>query len=414
MRVHLLVCLALACGVSAHFWHRHRSAYADASPEVLPHFKCGYDSIENRIVPLRSQQSYRGGDDGSATDGRKRTVSQYWAPIRVTLVTDMVTTKKDRWACQNTSMTTPAPASWRCTADDVLTDAKRTYLLETVLPDAVRFIELAYSVKPIAGSLQLLPAAQLPSCAMDSREPFTIATRTYNDSDLVIFVTARPDDYIYLAKAAACQEDTKGRAVAGHINFNPYNLVLGLRTAAQSIRNSALVHTAIHELHHVLGYNSGSFPTFIDPTIDRQLNYSTVITATAARIHFNCSSLSYIPLEDGGGSSTAGSHWEKRIFMYEFITGSMGDFSSISNITLATMHDSGWYRANWSMAEEFLFGKNMGCSFVVDSSGVCNLGTMTTSLPVYDQYFSDPTEGGTDELPDYCPYVVPYSTGNCA
>ena len=38
----------------------------------------------------------------------------------------------------------------------------------------------------------------------------------------------------------------------------------------------------------------------------------------------------------------------------------------MSRITLALLEDSGWYRPNYDMAEDFL-GKNLGCDFVTQS-----------------------------------------------
>lgn len=38
-----------------------------------------------------------------------------------------------------------------------------------------------------------------------------------------------------------------------------------------------------------------------------------------------------------------------------------------SRITLALMEDTGWYSANYSMAQELGWGKNLGCDFSMKS-----------------------------------------------
>jgi leishmanolysin-like peptidase len=86
-----------------------------------------------------------------------------------------------------------------------------------------------------------------------------------------------------------------------------------------------------------------------------------------ARKHFNCSILEGAELEDQGGEGTALTHWEKRILENEAMTGTHTQSPVFSRITLALMEDSGWYRANYSMASPLSWGKNLGCNFVMKS-----------------------------------------------
>jgi hypothetical protein len=42
----------------------------------------------------------------------------------------------------------------------------------------------------------------------------------------------------------------------------------------------------------------------------------------------------------------------------------------LTNITLSVFEDSGWYKPNYSFAEDTLWGKNQGCNFLkCDSDG---------------------------------------------
>lgn len=60
---------------------------------------------------------------------------------------------------------------------------------------------------------------------------------------------------------------------------------------------------------------------------------------------FGCDNLDGAHLEDEGGSGTAGSHWESRLFMGEIMVGNSlaSSRDTLSNITMALAEDSGWY-----------------------------------------------------------------------
>jgi hypothetical protein len=57
-----------------------------------------------------------------------------------------------------------------------------------------------------------------------------------------------------------------------------------------------------------------------------------------AREHFGCDKLEGAELEDGGDSSgTAGSHWEKRTFLSEYMIGQSSTYPVFSEMTLALL-----------------------------------------------------------------------------
>lgn len=49
------------------------------------------------------------------------------------------------------------------------------------------------------------------------------------------------------------------------------------------------------------------------------------------------------------------------------MTGTHTQNPTISRITLALMEDTGWYKANYSMAQPMTWGKGLGCEFVMKS-----------------------------------------------
>jgi len=174
------------------------------------------------------------------------------------------------------------------------------------------------------------------------------------------------------------------------------------------------------------------------------VNYMTgPLISAYANNHYGCQSVDKIPLEEFGGSGTAGAHWEQRVIGDEFMGGYINPVMPISVLTLAFLEDMGWYKANFSAAEYWGWGKDQGCSFVSGrceavwpnnadywctssttsprcsadrrGKGVCTVSKYTSALPAYYQHFSDPTRGGGSgsEALDYCPSTQIYSNRYC-
>ena len=112
-----------------------------------------------------------------------------------------------------------------------------------------------------------------------------------------------------------------------------------------------------------------------------------------------------------------GSHWEKRLLMNEIMTGSVDTRSVVSRMTLALLEDSGWYQANYSMAEHLDWGRNQGTEFVIspcnswkgayhcnttqlsgctynrEAEGYCPIVSYSGDLPKWAQYFPQGNKG---------------------
>ncbi|RWW81499.1 hypothetical protein BHE74_00010096 [Ensete ventricosum] len=113
----------------------------------------------------------------------------------------------------------------------------------------------------------------------------------------------------------------------------------------------------------------------------------------------------------------AGSHWEKRLLMNEIMTGSVDTRSVVSRMTLALLEDSGWYQANYSMADRLDWGRNQGTEFVTspcnhwkgayhcnttqlsgctynrEAEGYCPIVSYNGDLPKWAQYFPQANKG---------------------
>ncbi|XP_013398644.1 leishmanolysin-like peptidase [Lingula anatina] len=322
------------------------------------------------------------------------------------------------------------------------------------------------------------------------------AGRGVLNADFVLYVSAvassKCDPEVTVAYAAYCQlEGSMDRPVAGFINLCPYSISTKLHDMTE------MVSTIKHEILHALGFSAGLFAMYRDkngdPLTERDIftgrpemfnnelgvyQWSSKVVRTVsrrdwrvrgaviqrhfylmvtpkvteeARRHFNCSTLEGAELENQGSIGTKLTHWEKRVFEHEAMTGTYTQNPKISRITLALMEDTGWYRVNYAMAEPLQWGKNLGCDFVKkscmewikmrteqkksilpfctkvkstplrtlcttdrDAVALCNLKQYPKPIPFMYQYFSETSGdlpgtaaqyGGSVGLADYCPYV---------
>ncbi|XP_037693318.1 leishmanolysin-like peptidase isoform X2 [Choloepus didactylus] len=318
------------------------------------------------------------------------------------------------------------------------------------------------------------------------------------DADFVLYVgalaTERCGHENIISYAAHCQQEAKmDRPIAGYANLCP-NMI-----STQHQEFIGMLSTVKHEIIHALGFSAGLFAFYRDkdgnPLTSRfadglpPFNYSlglyqwsdkvvqkverlwdvrndkivhhavyllvTPRVVDEARKHFNCPVLEGMELENQGGMGTELNHWEKRLLENEAMTGSHTQNRVLSRITLALMEDTGWYKANYSMAEKLDWGRGMGCDFVRKSCkfwidqqrqkrqmlspycdtlrsnplqltcrqdqravAVCNLQKFPKPLPQEYQYFDElsgipaedlPYYGGSVEIADYCPFSQEFS-----
>lgn len=325
-----------------------------------------------------------------------------------------------------------------------------------------------------------------------------IAAEKFRKSDFMLFVSSIQTDHCkesnIVAYASYCQQEhALNRPVAGFANLCPSKL----ESNPQAFES--LLSTVKHEIFHALGFSVGLFAFYRNesgyPLTKRLKNglpqYNTfnnlyqwsknivksvvrkgwsisggaidhevqmIVTPNVqreVRKHFNCSDLEGAELENQGGEGTALTHWEKRVFENEAMTGTYTQHPVFSRISLALMEDTGWYKAKYEMAEELDWGKNLGCLFVKNncrawiadqienqkstapfcatlkqsplhmrcthtklSLALCNLVKYTSNLPKEFRYFDRLgqipvkdiyTYGGAVELADFCPFYQKFT-----
>lgn len=227
----------------------------------------------------------------------------------------------------------------------------------------------------------------------------------------------------YLASSTFCSTDQYDRPVAGMLH-----LCLSRSFFDRKNRKYGQI-TVLHELGHILGFNSQSVAHFRDretgepitprdkngDVIDRRIEctgvgeargYATIplpsldilrfsevrggqrvariVTPNVrqvARNHFDCQSLEGAELESytfrtldrnqtDFVDECISDHWERRLFKADImnpIVDSVLSSTHISPLTLAYFMDSGWYEVNVaSAAEPDTWGRAAGCNFVND------------------------------------------------
>ena len=250
------------------------------------------------------------------------------------------------------------------------------------------------------------------------------------NNDVIIFPQFDSDlGSNVLAAAAPCIVTNSNRPYGGVLYINT-NLNFNKGNTNQYLKNILL-----HEITHILVFHPYFFTALKLNQTEGSNSYIISPKAVAkAREHFDCSSITRIPLENQGGTGSVGSHWESRYMLGDYMISTDYPDQAISDITLGLFEDSGFYKVNYYSGGLFRFGKGKGCGFMDESKkcienekatfeefcdtanaamcsssrtlkSSCYLTTYTSSIPTAYQYFSDPRKGGFPAA-DYCP--VPY------
>jgi hypothetical protein len=260
----------------------------------------------------------------------------------------------------------------------------------------------------------------------------SVTSNWFNGYDLLIFPYVNeslPNNV--LAAASPCYLSNTNRSIAGRILLNP-NMDFNRLNDEVYMKN-----IFIHEITHILGFNPFFFSNLkflkekeVDGEIISYISSPKLIEK--AKIHFGCDNIDGIPVENQGEAGTVGSHWETRYMLGEYMIGS--DYSEvvISDITLAFLEDTGYYKVNYLTGGLFRFGKNQGCAFFKKkclynkgkstlfpnefcynkgeafcstsriSKGNCYITKYNNPIEEKYRYFQDEKVGGLESA-DYCP-----------
>ena len=120
---------------------------------------------------------------------------------------------------------------------------------------------------------------------------------------------------------------------------------------ASMLADGTLQGVILHEMGHVLGIGSlWAMDSLISPTNKYQYTGSHALTSWGT-VSGN-SNVAFVPLETGGGSGTAGSHWSEMILGSELMTGYVDANMPLSVVTIGTLEDLG-YAVNYVPADPY-------------------------------------------------------------
>jgi hypothetical protein len=294
----------------------------------------------------------------------------------------------------------------RCTAADVVTDAKRAAAL-ALLQSSTDWFSQALQVD--SAPVNFSTSELLPPCA-----GWDYATSAH----FKIFVILAPlcgGQAVSSGILGCASKSLLGQALkctSSSVTKRPLSAVVILSVNLFQSVSSALV---THELTHALGFNSDTAAgvlqaaVYVTPSNRAQYDSSNQYyyyaddvpfpsgsagiagtlslpatkfptVAKQLRLHLGCptsvlpDNKLFIPWENQGSSGSRNTHWETRVFGNEFMVAALpAGTTVISRMTLAFLHDTTWYSvtpdAMSTYGEELQWGKGLGCGFL---TGKCS------------------------------------------
>ena len=189
------------------------------------------------------------------------------------------------------------------------------------------------------------------------------------EKDLVIVIKPHNESSSWFAAAGSCIADSStGRPVMGAVYLNYQHINVS------EVNKYYLPGVFIHELMHVLGF-SGHYMERkglvkeIQHGNTKRMAIVSERVVNYAREYFGCPELEGVPLENGGGGGSAGSHWEKTMFPAEVMNPQVSSPMKISELTIMLMEDLGWYKGV-NAHEDYTYLKGDGCHTI--KGGECN------------------------------------------
>jgi len=188
------------------------------------------------------------------------------------------------------------------------------------------------------------------------------------EEDLVIGISPFNEESSWYAAAGACYTDSNNRPMVGAVYLNFYHIV-------QSKPNDYYIPLVfIHELMHVMGFSNYFF------SLQNILGYAKIGgqdrealvsdgVVNYAKEYFGCNEIVGVPLENDGGSGSAGSHFEKTMFPSEVMNPQVAYPATISMFTVKVLEDLGWYRGVEAQ-QRYTYLKGDGCHTI--KGGECS------------------------------------------
>lgn len=424
------------------------------SADAGAHAECGGMLFGNSLSPAASAPR-----QVSSQGAHTRNAAKTYVPMRFEI--DMAPSRGTQYTCQSANQTIRISSDFisnfrcstesatecivRCTAADVVDDAKRAAALKLMQESTDWFsqsIQVDSDATTYSTSGLSHPCAGWNYSTSAHFKVFVIIAPLCGGQSASSGIQGCSGKNL-LGQAVSCTANTNPNT-----NTRPLTAVVILSVSQFQTVSSALV---THELAHALGFNSGSavaagavyvlpstnpsslyhyyqdeVPFAVGETSTRgtlslpAIKFPTV--AAQLRLHLGCPSTTlpddklYIPWENQGSPGSRNTHWETRVFGNEFMVAALPSGTIVmSRMTLAFLNDIKWYSvtpaAMASFGEELQWGKGLGCGFLTGkcsdwlSGGMAAFASSAedkTSLTAYQNtFFCNKAYSAT---PDDCTY----------
>ena len=260
------------------------------------------------------------------------------------------------------------------------------------------------------------------------------------DNDVIVFAKFNSElEQKDISAAKLClTQGNRPRPIAGVLEVNP-NFDFSLENNDLFIKQ-----ILFHEISHILIFDKNLLKQLgmLTTKNSRQYITSSRVLSNGKR-HFNCSSLSGLPLEDQlFQGNPPGTHWDARYMLGDYMITQFYPDMVLSDITLALFEDALYYKVDYYSGGLFKFGKNKGCNFLNKNciengeplfeefcssfeTPLCSSTRITKgsciindyinyniSVPSKYQYFENPNHGG-NYFTDFCPVAdIPQNQNN--
>ncbi|KAF5215134.1 hypothetical protein ECC02_012202 [Trypanosoma cruzi] len=399
---------------------------------------CVSEEIENKVGPRTTAVVLELPTRESGMMRAMAASDPEWAPIRFQVFTEDLNDPSKYCTAEGQIRPDFTGGTVECKEKDILTEEKKSIILNSLLPRAFGMHTDRLLVKPLTGRV-IVPRHSSDICAQ-FKIPSSHHTEGVSGADMYLYVSAAPIKGSALAWATSCSRAVTGRPIIGVMNYGP-NFVTDSEYG---------VRTLAHKIGHALGFTFGiikerkmvkEFKGVSGKA--KLLQVSSPKTVEKTREHFNCVNATGMGLEDEGGERTALSHWKRRNAKDELMAGIPG-IGYYTALTMAALEDTGFYMANWGKEEPTSWGNNSGCALLTEKCvingvtkypemfctaesslllctsdrlalGRCTIELYDAPLPPQFQYFSNPKLGGVpDLLMDFCPYIRPNMKTRCS
>jgi len=300
-----------------------------------------------------------------------------------------------------------------------------SYVQNELLPPIIDYFQSALKVKSgVIGNLKVgssvgsICGKSTPSILKTTGVPADFFI--YYDSEAVSGTQIASSQYCYLASG------TKRPLIARTIiNRNMMPIANG-----DVLIHEQNMYVLMHEVMHTLGFSTYQYPNFIDANGNRLSGHiksvklagvtrtilNIPVLTDKLRKFYGCSTLPGAIMENGGGSGTGSSHFERKYFVYETMSSGSILGRRVSEFSLGLLEASGWYVPDYSFAEPYYYGQGQGCTFIND---ICS----STSTQ-FDEYCTGSSRGcaphgrgggkcSSDSIMDGCRFVYPDEDYDC-